>query len=77
MGGVASDAGAPRAVALLMLGVGALMLVGIPVLVATVDRPLVLYILGLLLVIVITCSLPLFVLVRKDIRGKRVEERGR
>lgn len=70
MSGNASGAGVPRWMVLVMLAVGALMFVVVPLLVATVERPLVLYILGFLILVGLACSVPLFVLARRELREK-------
>lgn len=77
MGKGASGEGAPRWMVVLLFGLGALVLVGVPVLTATVDRPLILYILGSLLVVVLVCSVPLAVVMRRELREIREKKSGR
>ena len=64
---------ASKRVVLLLVGGLLIMLVGVPVLVATVERPLILYILGTLLLITVASGITLLVRVQGELRRKRAE----
>ena len=68
-----TEGSASKRVVLLLVGGLVIMLVGVPVLVATVERPLILYILGTLLLITIASGITLFVRVQRNLRHKRAE----
>ena len=66
-----TEGSASKRVVLILVGGLVIMLVGLPVLVATVERPLILYILGTLLLITIASGMTLLVRVQRELRHKR------
>ena len=68
-----TEGSASKRVVLILVGGLVIMLVGLPVLVATVERPLILYILGTLLLITVASGITLLVRVQGELRHKRAE----